>query len=264
MDTRFFEMLVDCGLVRQNEILVRAVTDAHDVDVREFFAALAPVGVGHAVMSADLFACLDFPARRDAPVEQRVELGDALAVLVSLDVLEEGRKPANQLALSERLGSRTEIFKTHPCLIRTGLPEIWRQFTRLELSLQRHEHLPLVVVELNHGRVQHTSRLVGTTAGLKPLSADVSNAEHEQTLGRQQLVSLGPGLFHQQRTVLIHRVTGRHLQRGPKLVVAAACLLVGCPQYDVARERVFLKHVFKGVKQFLWRNLPCNQRTGCQ
>src|ERR1035437_3457863 len=43
------EVGVDGGLVGEDHLLVGAVGDAHDVDVVEFGAALAPVGVGHDV-----------------------------------------------------------------------------------------------------------------------------------------------------------------------------------------------------------------------
>src|SRR5437016_3824492 len=56
-DTGFFEMPVNGGFVRKQHLFVRAVGDAHDVDVMELRAAFTPVGVRHDVMPAD------FPAR---------------------------------------------------------------------------------------------------------------------------------------------------------------------------------------------------------
>ena len=73
------EVLVDGGLVGEDEFLVRAVGDAHDVDVAELRAAFAPVGVGHDVEAADLPAGFDLAAGGDGPVEQGVVLGHLLA-----------------------------------------------------------------------------------------------------------------------------------------------------------------------------------------
>ena len=62
-------MLVDGGFVRQNHFLFLAVGDAHDVNVVEFRAALAPVGVGHDVEAADLLPGFNLAAGRDGPVK---------------------------------------------------------------------------------------------------------------------------------------------------------------------------------------------------
>ena len=74
-------MAIDRSFVREDQLFVRAVRDAHDVDVVKIRAAFAPISVGHDVKSADLLTCFDFPAGRDRPVKQRIEFRDTLAGL---------------------------------------------------------------------------------------------------------------------------------------------------------------------------------------
>lgn len=94
--------------MRQKQVLVAAMGDAHDVDVVELRPAFAPVGVGHDVEAANLLPGLDFPARGDRPVEKGIELGDALAGSEGLNVFEEGREAPDQAAVVKRAGNLEE------------------------------------------------------------------------------------------------------------------------------------------------------------
>ena len=84
------EVFVDGGFVFEDFGFLGAVDDAHDVDVAEFRAAFAPVGVGHAVVATDFTTGFDFAADGDGPVKETVEAGDALARVGGFDVFEEG------------------------------------------------------------------------------------------------------------------------------------------------------------------------------
>ena len=72
-------MAVNRSFVFQNEILVRAMDDAHDVHIAKLGAALAPVAMRHDGMAADLRARALLHALRHAPVEQAVEASHSLA-----------------------------------------------------------------------------------------------------------------------------------------------------------------------------------------
>src|ERR1041384_342118 len=72
LDPGFFKMPVDCSLVCEQQLLVGAVGDAHDVDVMKLGAAFPPVGVRHDVVPADCLARVDLALRRHGPVKQGV------------------------------------------------------------------------------------------------------------------------------------------------------------------------------------------------
>src|SRR6266511_1236043 len=98
IDARFAEVLVDGGLVSENELFVDAVGHAHDVDVAKFRAAFPPVGVSHDVMPPAFTPRVQLPAGGHRPVEQRVEARDALAVRLRLDVFEKSGEAADDFA----------------------------------------------------------------------------------------------------------------------------------------------------------------------
>ena len=108
-DALIGEVGVDGVFVGEEQLLVGAVGDAHDVDVIEFRPALAPIGVGHDVEAPDLPAGVDFPAGRDGPVKEGVEAGDALAVGERLDVLEEGGESPDDAAAIEVVGDAAKF-----------------------------------------------------------------------------------------------------------------------------------------------------------
>ena len=53
-DPRLFEVVIDCGLMRQNGILFGAMDYSHDIYVAELGASLPPIGMGHAVVAPHL------------------------------------------------------------------------------------------------------------------------------------------------------------------------------------------------------------------
>ncbi len=108
-DADFGEVGIDGGFVGEDTVFVGAVGDAHDVDVIEFGAAFAPVGMGHDMETADLATGLDFHALRDSPVEEGVVGGDALAGGVGFDVFEEGGKASDDAAGVEGVGDFEEF-----------------------------------------------------------------------------------------------------------------------------------------------------------
>src|SRR5690606_28682007 len=99
-----FQVAVDGRLVGEHGVLVGAVDDAHDVDVGEAFAALAPVAVGHDRVATHLGAAAFLHALGHLPVEEGVEAGDADAGRARLDVLKEGRKATDDALFIEALG----------------------------------------------------------------------------------------------------------------------------------------------------------------
>src|SRR5205823_3233363 len=124
-DADGFQVLVDGALMGEDEVFVGAVRDAHDVDVAELLAGLAPVSMGHDVEAADLSARVQLAALRDGPVEQGVVLGDLLAGFELLDVLEEGGEPADDAATVEVAGDGVEFFERYPAGFRPRLPKIF-------------------------------------------------------------------------------------------------------------------------------------------
>jgi len=57
----------------QEQSLIRAVRDSHDVNIPEFRSRFAPVAMRQDMMSPDFSARLNFAAGRYRPMKQRVE-----------------------------------------------------------------------------------------------------------------------------------------------------------------------------------------------
>ena len=88
-----FQVCIDRGLVRQHQLFLRAVRDAHHVDIAKLSAALAPVGMSHDVESTNLPAGFYLASFGHRPVKQRVEFGNALAGAERFDMFQKGREP---------------------------------------------------------------------------------------------------------------------------------------------------------------------------
>jgi hypothetical protein len=125
-------------------LLVEPVRDAHDVDVAELRAALAPVGVRHDVVAPDLAPGVDLAARRHRPVEERVVARDAFAGLIGLDVLEKRRETPDHAALVERLRPiRSERRRARRRLRPPARATDRARSRGRELALERVEDAPL-------------------------------------------------------------------------------------------------------------------------
>ena len=93
---------------------VGAVGHRHDVDVLEFRAAFAPIGVRDNVVAPHLATGVDLAPWRHPPVKERVVPSHAVAADGRLDVLQEGREPTDHSALDESERDPTELFQRHP------------------------------------------------------------------------------------------------------------------------------------------------------
>ena len=124
------EMPVDRTLVREKQILIRAVRDAHDVDVIEFLAPLSPIGVSHDVEPPDFPPGVEFLSRGNGPVKQGVEFGHALAPRQWLDVFEKRREPSNDAAAVQILCNPAKFIERNAGLLGAGGPEVLRNLLR--------------------------------------------------------------------------------------------------------------------------------------
>ena len=192
-DADGFEVAVDGGFVLEDAGFFGAVDDAHDVDVAELWPALAPVAVGHAKMTADFRAGLDFSAFRDCPVEEPVEAGDALAGGGRLDVFEKGGEAADDFFRVKRLGDFAEAVERDAGDFRALVPRVFGNFIECELLFEREQHGPFFGGEIDGGGGHHDRLLVGFVAGFEGFAAGVADAEGEDTVGRHQQVFGGSG-----------------------------------------------------------------------
>ena len=93
-------------------------------------SALAPVTMREDQMPTDLAPGLDLASRRHRPVKQAVETGHAHAGFARLDVFEERRKPADELARLQRAGHVAKLLETDAGLAGAGAPRIVVNFLR--------------------------------------------------------------------------------------------------------------------------------------
>src|SRR3989440_12670405 len=149
--------------------------DAHDVDVAEFSAAFAPVGVGHDVEAADLLAGFDFAASGDGPVEKGVEFGDAFAGAEGFDMLEEGGEAADDLALVEGFRNAIKFVERDTGFAGARLPEVDIDFVGFEFTLQGGEDAPIEFTQLDNFSVGYFGQLIGLAARFHAAAADVAD-----------------------------------------------------------------------------------------
>ena len=180
------QVLVDRRFVGEHELLIRAVRDAHDVDVAELGAALAPVRVGHDVVPPNLATGVDSRARRDGPVEQRVVPRHALAGRERLDVFEERREAPDHAFAVQPARDVVELVAPRRRLRPRALATADDDLVRRELALERRQHAPLEVGQRHDVGVEHCAGFVRPAAGLHPAPPHVPDAEREQPLRRHE------------------------------------------------------------------------------
>src|SRR6202162_1026663 len=129
-------MTVDRRLVLEDELLVGSVSDGHDIHVREFRSALAPVGVGENVVTADFPSRLDLAPVGYAPMEQRVVAGNALAGGRGLHVLEKGGESSDHLARAQRSRHVNELVERNSCFHGPWTPRVGCYLVDCELAFE--------------------------------------------------------------------------------------------------------------------------------
>ena len=78
-DSARIKMPINGGLVIEQQLLIRAVRNSHDVDVLEFRPRFAPVAMRQNMVAADFPTRLNFTTGRHRPMKQRVEPRDTHA-----------------------------------------------------------------------------------------------------------------------------------------------------------------------------------------
>src|SRR5579872_4006173 len=131
-DSGLCQMRIDCGLVREHDLLFGAVDDAHDVDVAKLRAAFAPVRVRHAIVAPDFTPCLELAALRYGPMEKRVVTRDAFSEIPfrRLYVLEERREPPDDAALVKSARNRDKLIVGDAGFLGAALPQFADQLFR--------------------------------------------------------------------------------------------------------------------------------------
>ena len=134
-------------------------------------------------------------------------------------------------------------------------------FLRLELALERRQHAPVEVGQLDLRRVLHDRQLIRLAAWLHALAPDVADAEGEDAFGGHDAEMLGAGEPRQQRAMLLDRIALRHFHRRPEAVVRAGRGRVGRADDDVAGERIVLDHEVERRVELFGRHLPRDERA---
>ena len=89
-DSGFGEMGIDGGFLSENKVFVGSVNNAHDIDVGEIRASLAPITMSHAEVATDLGSRLFLHSRGNGPVKESVVTGHLLAGGGGFDMLKKG------------------------------------------------------------------------------------------------------------------------------------------------------------------------------
>ena len=174
-----------------------------------------------AVVAACFATGLDLATRRDGPVEERVIAGDALAARRFLDVLEEGREAAEELALVKGLGHPAELIERNARLIRPRIPQLAGDLFRRELALERGEHAPFELAQLDDLRVHDFRRLVRLAAGLDAAPACMADAEHEERLRGHDAIRVCADLGCEEVAMLLEGEALGDFEGRPEAVLRA-------------------------------------------
>ena len=108
-DTSFGKVSIDGRFELHDAVFFGAVGDRHDIHIVELGSTFAPVAMSETFVAADLCTGLFFPSAGNGPVEKCIESRHAHPCLRGFDMLKEGGKTAQQLALLERLGDGVEF-----------------------------------------------------------------------------------------------------------------------------------------------------------
>src|SRR5438105_2253370 len=255
------KMVVDRLLVREHGNLVGAMRNGHDVDVREFGTAFAPVAVGENVMAAHFAPGLDLPTLGHAPVKECVIARHARAARRGLHVLEESRKSTDHFPIAEVIRDAHEFLERFTGLARAEPPEIGTNFVFAQLTLQRLEHAPLATRELDDVRVDHASEVVALRSGLHALAPDMTDAEGEELFCRHRAVRVGADAPREEVAVRGEGESLRYFERRPEAVRGAWRRGVGRANDDVSRERILTPEKIECRIELLARDAPCHERS---
>src|SRR5579875_142330 len=256
------QVAVDRGLVRQDDVLFGPVRDAHDVDVVKLRAAFTPVGVRHDVMPADLAPCVELAAGRDRPMEERVIPRDASIPCDRFDVLEEGRKPADDAAPFQSVRDAIKRGLIDARFFGAYPPNVADDLMGRKFALERREDTPLELVELDDLRRDGVGQDVGPTPGFETFSTNVTDAEREEFLGRHQAEALRTDPLCEITRVLLDREALGNLERRPEAVLRPGGEAVRRTDDDMTGKRILGEHEVEGRVELLRRNLPGRKRPG--
>ena len=109
-DSFRLQMSIYRSFVLEQQLLVRAVRDSHDIDIFEFTTGLAPIAVSQNVMPSDFTAGFDLAARRHRPMKQSVKARDPHPAGRWLDMFEKGRETPDDFSRVQFLRHAIKFF----------------------------------------------------------------------------------------------------------------------------------------------------------
>ena len=247
--------------VREQQLLVRAVRDCHDIDVLEFGTGLAPIAMRQNVMPADFTAGLDLAVRRHRPMKQSVKARDPHPARRWLDVFEKGREPPDDFSRVQFVGHAIKFFQRNASFIRARRP--WRRlnFVRPEFTLQREQHFPLQFAEINHLHRNHPGRLGRFASRLNRFAANMAHTEREDPSGRHDTKMFCANFSCEQICMLPQRKSMRHFQRRPKFVIRAGGDCIGRAQHHMTGKWIALEHPIERIVDLVRGNFPGHERA---
>jgi len=255
-DTRFDKVSIDGRFELHDAVFFGAVGDRHDVHIVKLGATFAPVAMRETFVTADLCASLFFPSGGNGPMEEGVESRHAHASLRGFDMLKEGGKTAQQLALLERLGDGVEFLQAYARFFGAGVPRGFADLCRGKFSFKCHENAPFVVREMHDACFKHAGKPFGFVAGFDGFAAHVADTEGKYALCWHEPVCLCTCDARQKTAMLIERLTGGHFQCRPEFVGFAGDFGIRRTDDDMAGEGVLAKHEFEGGIKFFGGNFP--------
>src|SRR5438876_1125065 len=112
------QMRIDRRFVFEQTHFIGAMRDCHDIDVAKLRSAFSPVTVSQNMVTTDLAACFNLPARRHRPMKQRVETCYAHASRTRLHVFEKSGQAPDDFAGVQFFSYAIKFFEGNARFIR--------------------------------------------------------------------------------------------------------------------------------------------------
>src|SRR6266403_4301584 len=137
-----------CFMLEQ-KLLIRAVSNRHDIDVLEVGARFPPVTMRQNVVPSYFAARFDLAPARNSPVKQGIKPRDANAAGRWFYMLEESGKTANDLPRIQRFRDAGKLVEGQARFLRARRPWPRLNLFRSELTFEREQDVPFSFVKID-------------------------------------------------------------------------------------------------------------------
>src|SRR5207248_136490 len=157
-----------------------------------------PIGMRQNVVAADLAPGLDLTTVGHSPMKERVVPRDPRSAARWFDMLEKRREAADDAAFVQRSRDALEVVDGKAGLGGAAGPRVVANLLHGKLALERLEHPPIQLAQLDDVGIDDDSGLIALASGLDATAAYVAHAKGEKAFRWHHLVRVGADALHQE------------------------------------------------------------------